>query len=536
MKKRGIKPTSRTYTIMLEGYADAAAEPASESTISVVESLFQQSEKHIRSVLPTSLASGDNGLELSEPISSFETMPDVDASAIDPEISLGPRHAYMRFHTRRADLLSSPAKILAVYQTFPAAGPLRPDTLTYSILLRALARLPASTNGVDHESKAVTRVTVLILTDALRSLEQPRRHVNKGEAAAGKRQIDDLLVQDAIAALLRGDQAGKDIALNVFASYTGLDSGHATSLRNQDTAKVPDAISALHALVAAMSQSESSTIFASRILDSALRTGHRSDAALLASRIARSPAFQDGLIQASRADRRRIQEGERIPAGLMVRCLAEQAGSGEQPMALISRELKRGLREYYQAGDRDQQRTQPMFLDALNASMRASVAERWTTAYSIFAVYTRATAEIVTGSATDDQTLAASTPVRAPGTQAMSLLLKIALSIDNVERKNERVALAAQDSGAAPVIVQAWQEYNRYTRDGTALAGPSASANLAQAGKRSMGVVNASSRDKSAYWLNELDRVARATRNAAEAAVEEVERRRRARQRNDVGH
>ncbi|KAI5450701.1 hypothetical protein NCC49_002711 [Naganishia albida] len=146
MKKRGIRPSSRTYAIMLDNYPSSFDAPA--KTLSRATLLFDQAQEHVHDVLgKIAEAKESEGYELSTDRSSGGNRPQPDADSGAGEDDKGhlrldaytsgnavaPTNAYLAqmTHFARFD------EVRRVYEAMPKEGPRAPDGKTYTILFEA---------------------------------------------------------------------------------------------------------------------------------------------------------------------------------------------------------------------------------------------------------------------------------------------------------------------------------------------------------------------------------------------------------------
>ncbi|WVR05946.1 hypothetical protein IAU60_002973 [Kwoniella sp. DSM 27419] len=150
MKKRGIKPTSRTYSTMINAYSgishgsdllDSEIRPIEERTLSRVTILFEQSQVYLRNQLARAAAAGGPALDLGVASSQGESLREegerVETIQKTDEIDIAPINAYLKFLGRHG-LLEEMQKAFVSMDT---EGPLAPDTVTYTTMFASLYHL-----------------------------------------------------------------------------------------------------------------------------------------------------------------------------------------------------------------------------------------------------------------------------------------------------------------------------------------------------------------------------------------------------------
>jgi hypothetical protein len=143
MKKRGIRPSSRTYAIMLDNYPSSFDSPA--KTLSRATLLYDQAQEHVQEVLDKiAEAKESEGYELSSDRPSKRVESDEDAESTEEKAHLtidaytsgnavAPTNAYLAqmSHFSRFD------EVKRVFEAMPKDGPKAPDGKTYTILFEA---------------------------------------------------------------------------------------------------------------------------------------------------------------------------------------------------------------------------------------------------------------------------------------------------------------------------------------------------------------------------------------------------------------
>lgn len=136
-----MKPTSRTYTTLLNAYASvphsgivalkSTTSPPEPRTLSRVSIIFAQAQSHIKSRLALQPVSGSHSDDVGLALPSGES---VETQEIDEEINIGPTNAYLKF-LARSGLYGEMEKI---YLSMDASGVLAPDVITYTTMFHAL--------------------------------------------------------------------------------------------------------------------------------------------------------------------------------------------------------------------------------------------------------------------------------------------------------------------------------------------------------------------------------------------------------------
>lgn len=181
MKKRGVRPTSRTYTTLLNAYAQVAhsdmqntgftpADRPAQLTLDRVRVIYEQSQQHIKRELQRAQPE-DTGLDLPQ-----DGPEDVD----EVQVNIRPTNAYLKFLGR----FGMWEEMQEVFLGMDPVGPLSPDQVTYTTLFHAI-------NNIDHhrrsmaKSKSDTAVRLpdvqtgptarLLWDQAVRGLTSPKR-------------------------------------------------------------------------------------------------------------------------------------------------------------------------------------------------------------------------------------------------------------------------------------------------------------------------------------------------------------------------
>ncbi|KAJ9107799.1 hypothetical protein QFC19_002704 [Naganishia cerealis] len=272
MKKRGIRPSSRTYAIMLNNYPSSHDAP--EKTLSRATLLYDEAQRHIQQVLSQiAEAKETEGYELSSDRPSSKAasgLPQLDIEAEAAEEMEGlkldaytsgnavaPTNAYLGLLCHFAQF----EEMKRVYDAMPKEGPMAPDGKTYTILFEGniaynrvgtergkSARNSASVR-TGTRSQDVAKKDKEILFDSqqiwneIMSREEKITRKAKKQAQQNQRSgarlmdeqessiIDDRLVVTALRAFMAGTLEDQSYALNeIVPTVYGLSSpGRASS-------------------------------------------------------------------------------------------------------------------------------------------------------------------------------------------------------------------------------------------------------------------------------------------------------------------
>ncbi|WVQ97402.1 hypothetical protein IAU59_004515 [Kwoniella sp. CBS 9459] len=248
MKKRGIQPTSRTYSSMLNAYAGAShsleamdrsptPRAVEERTISRVTILFEQLHKHLKTKLaahqtPASSPELDDDLGLAS-LKEGEVLEEADGGVDkrqesiedDDEIDLAPINAYLKFLGRH-NMFEEMQKIFVSMDT---EGPLSPDTVTYTTMfaslyhahLDQLRSLDQPRHTPPGQNKSITQLesplgpTARGLWDrCVRQFGKVQSQEKKSSSDKGRR-IDNELLIHVLRCFLRGRPEDQRFALNL---------------------------------------------------------------------------------------------------------------------------------------------------------------------------------------------------------------------------------------------------------------------------------------------------------------------------------
>ncbi|WVF70518.1 hypothetical protein IAT40_005308 [Kwoniella sp. CBS 6097] len=240
MKKRGISPTSRTYSAMINAYAgasrslealDRSASPRQieDRTVSRVTILFEQFQKHLKDKVTSHQSSAldpelddELGLSFSSKKEGelLEEAEGVDkrkeSMENDDEVDVAPINAYLKFLGRN-NLFDEMQKIFISMDT---EGPLSPDTVTYTTMFASLYHTHINQLRSLGQTGKSTRTDMMSQLDSsigptargiwdrcVRQFE--KLHSDKS------RRIDNELLIHVLRCLLRGRPEDQRFALNL---------------------------------------------------------------------------------------------------------------------------------------------------------------------------------------------------------------------------------------------------------------------------------------------------------------------------------
>jgi hypothetical protein len=241
MKKRGFKPSSRTFITLLNAYAGLrhsgdtterrgprVAEPKTASRVAV---LHDQARTYLLAQ-EAELERQENQNDPDELGLGTQARVDVDHDALDSEIDInvGPTNAYLKFLSRYGMI----KEMEKVFTAMSASGPLSPDSITYSTMFSAL--YDSVTKRSDNSTPPTGLTATGLWTQACRQF---------GSATSReKREIDEDLVIIAVKCLSRGDQASQRQVMDIVESIWPLprpaDTRSAPHIRlNRPSASLP---------------------------------------------------------------------------------------------------------------------------------------------------------------------------------------------------------------------------------------------------------------------------------------------------------
>ncbi|WVQ62125.1 uncharacterized protein L199_000263 [Kwoniella botswanensis] len=231
MKKRGIKPTTRTYSTMINAYSrishsgDISAEyeliPVKELTHSRVTILFEQSQQHIKKCMNASaLLQEDLGITHSTSVPSGSQVKKEDQSVnneFEDEINTSPTNAYLKYLGRHG-LWEE------MYQTFlsmDTTGPLSPDSITYTTLFASLHHIHLVRGRQKSADPSIVHKLIDIGPVSRGIWDQCQRQFAKTKGERD-RSIDNELFSHALRCLIKGRPEDHRFAISLVDEIWGL--------------------------------------------------------------------------------------------------------------------------------------------------------------------------------------------------------------------------------------------------------------------------------------------------------------------------
>jgi hypothetical protein len=209
MKRIGIKPSTRTYTILLSSYAYSKTKVESRA-LSRATLIFDNAVKHLRQIVknPT-ITPADTGYDISGLAEEGDyEVPGRHRRFLPPDVAdVAPYNAYLTFCERNGLW----AEMQRVFLSLDRTGPLSPDSATYTVMLQAVALAPPATPG--REDTAMTITARSLWDQAVRQF----RTVDESlpPKAQFQRRIDFMLANRAIASLVKGRWEDQKYALDL---------------------------------------------------------------------------------------------------------------------------------------------------------------------------------------------------------------------------------------------------------------------------------------------------------------------------------
>ncbi|WWD17820.1 hypothetical protein CI109_102263 [Kwoniella shandongensis] len=219
MKKRGIKPTSRTYSTMLNAYAGVAHSQDSpdgpirapeERTLSRVTILFEHAQAHLKACIDQQAAEvEDLGLAITAQRGPASQGGDVKTAEeeLAEEIDIAPINAYLKFLGRHGLW----EEMQRVFVGMDLEGPLAPDTVTYTTMFASLYHVYQArekgkvTLAIGPTAKGLWDQCIRQYTRPSSGEESTQGRGRKGRMVVDKaRQIDNDLITHVLRCLLRG--------------------------------------------------------------------------------------------------------------------------------------------------------------------------------------------------------------------------------------------------------------------------------------------------------------------------------------------
>ncbi|WVW82375.1 hypothetical protein I302_104382 [Kwoniella bestiolae CBS 10118] len=214
MKKRGIKPTTRTYSTMINAYSrishsgDVSIEheliPVKDLTHSRVTILFEQSQQHIKKCMTASSSlREDIGIT---PSSGTGIIPREPQDGLEDEINISPTNAYLKYLGRHGLW----EDIYTTFLSMDTTGPLSPDTITYTTLFASLHHIHlvrSRQTKVDQKQINIGPISRGVWDQCYRQFSK-----TKGER---DRSIDTDLFSHALRCLIKGRPEDQRFAIQL---------------------------------------------------------------------------------------------------------------------------------------------------------------------------------------------------------------------------------------------------------------------------------------------------------------------------------
>ncbi|WRT64210.1 uncharacterized protein IL334_001139 [Kwoniella shivajii] len=258
MKKRGIRPTTRTFSTLINAYArishsgDTSFEhdfmPVKDLTHSRVTILFEQSQQHIKKcMMAESQAKEEIGVAsfTGEKLFNGDIANGNEKTENQDEINISPTNAYLKYLGRHG-LWEDMYK---VFVGMDQSGPLSPDTVTYTTLLASLHNIhlvrsrlrksqPASTHTQTGESTInldqiqIGPIARGIWDQLSRQFDKLRDHNVQDK----DRKLDNELFSHMLRCLVKGRYEDQKFAVNLVSKLWGYPPpGQATLASTQAT-------------------------------------------------------------------------------------------------------------------------------------------------------------------------------------------------------------------------------------------------------------------------------------------------------------
>ena len=225
MKKRSIKPNSRTYTTLLNAYAGIrhsadtsdprGSRTVEPKTLSRVSIIYDQAETYMAAA-QAELERSKNKNDPEELGLATDAMVEEGEDggyATEVDVSVGPTNAYLKFLARYGMFKEMDKVFLAL----PTSGPLSPDIITYTTMFSALyddlnRRGRDAKSGASGTERSTTNPSGL-WTRMCRQYSSTEEHGMAG--ADGLRTIDESVVLIALKCLSRGDQSSQGTTMDI---------------------------------------------------------------------------------------------------------------------------------------------------------------------------------------------------------------------------------------------------------------------------------------------------------------------------------
>jgi hypothetical protein len=221
MKKRGFKPTTRTFTTLINAYAGLKhSEDTMERrtprkpeprTVSRVSLIFDQAQSH----LATQVAESERQESQNDPEElGLNTTGMVDEGLVEGEgvdINIGPVNAYLKFLAKYGMM----GEMEKVFTAMPTSGPLSPDSITFSTMFSGLYDKLTKRTDPKEMKEAQAPINKGLTASSLwnqvyrqfRDAESPR--------SSDKRKIDEELALIALKCLSKSDYKSQQQTMQI---------------------------------------------------------------------------------------------------------------------------------------------------------------------------------------------------------------------------------------------------------------------------------------------------------------------------------
>jgi hypothetical protein len=220
MKKRGFKPSSRTYTTLLNAYAglrhaDDTTErrgsrtPPEPRTVSRVSIIHDQAHSYLvaQAAELERLETQNDPEELGLGTDAMVDNENIEDETVD--INIGPTNAYLKFLAKYGMM----QEMEKVFSGMPTSGPLSPDSITYSTMFSALFDKLSKRSTVSDVEGATTSKS--LTASGLWNQVYRQFRDSDSSRSSDKRRVDEDLAIIALKCLSRGDQVSQRQAMQV---------------------------------------------------------------------------------------------------------------------------------------------------------------------------------------------------------------------------------------------------------------------------------------------------------------------------------
>ncbi|WWC66413.1 uncharacterized protein I206_100315 [Kwoniella pini CBS 10737] len=249
MKKRGIKPTTRTYSTLLNAYSrmshadDTAFNsdiiPVKNLTHSRVTILHDQAQQHVkRCMTASSLLNEDLGISTSE--GEILTNRNESFNEFEEEINISPTNAYLKYLGRHGLW----EEMYTTFISMPQQGQLSPDKVTYTTLFSSLhnihlarwrSRKSGSTDSEDLKLIDIGSISRGIWDQCSRQFYKSSNINSKDQ----DRRIDNELFNHALRCLIKGRPEDLRLAIKLVNEIWSLPPPSGQSYINESVSDLP---------------------------------------------------------------------------------------------------------------------------------------------------------------------------------------------------------------------------------------------------------------------------------------------------------